>query len=57
MRVNGPESLRYTVYEDGTVYLLNMDFDCPAVARVTDKNGVREVVVAPQALVRVQVVL
>jgi hypothetical protein len=55
--VNGPESLRYTVYEDGTLYLLNMDFDGTVLARVTDRNGVQEVLVEPQALVRVQVAL
>ena len=27
VRVCGPESLRYTVYEDGSVYLLNTDYD------------------------------
>lgn len=57
VRVNGPESLRYTVYEDGTVYLLNMDFDQSVTARITAADGVRDVTVEPQALVRVQVAL
>ena len=27
VRVNGPDTLRYAVYEDGSVYLLNTDYD------------------------------
>lgn len=57
VRVNGPESLRYTVYEDGTVYLLNMDFDCSVTACIKTANDEREITLAPLALARVQVTL
>ncbi len=34
VRVLGPDTLRYTVYPNGTVYLLNTDFDLPITAEV-----------------------
>ena len=57
VRVNGPDALRYTVYRDGTVYLLNTDFDCPITARVTAGESVSEHLLAPLALVRTKVTL
>ena len=57
VRVNGPDALRYTVYEDGTIYLLNTDFDTPITVRVMAKSGITVHEIEPLALLRVQVAL
>jgi hypothetical protein len=34
VKVKGPDSLRYTVYPTGDLYLLNTDYDMPILVRV-----------------------
>jgi hypothetical protein len=47
LRVVGPDALRYSVYPDGTVYLLNTDYDCPMVAKVLAEGYEKQVVLEP----------
>ncbi len=53
VRVQGPDALRYTVYENGTVYLLNTDFDNPIIAEIRGDGFSARVELAPLALQRV----
>ena len=53
VRVCAPESVRHTVYGDGTVYLLNTDFDCAAEVCVMADGFERRLSLAPLALERV----
>ena len=53
VQVCAPASVRYSVYPDGTVYLLNTDYDCTLPAKVLWANGTREVSLAPLQLLRV----
>ena len=34
VKVKGPDSLRYTVYDSGDIYLLNTDYDMPILVRI-----------------------
>lgn len=53
VRVCAPASVRHTVYEDGTVYLLNTDFDCAAEVCVMADSFEKRLSLAPLALERV----
>lgn len=50
IRVVGPETLRYNVYNDGTVYLLNTDYDCAFTAEIIAEGYHRRVDLAPLEL-------
>ena len=39
LKVIASDRLRYSVYEDGRVYLLNTDYDLPICAKFVTKNG------------------
>ena len=54
VRVQGPDALRYTVYADGTVYLLNTDFDNSITAQITARDFCERVTLAPLEMHRVQ---
>ena len=47
VRVVGPDSLRYSVYPDGTVYLLNTDYDCSFIAEIIAEGYHQRVELAP----------
>ena len=53
VQVCAPAAVRYTVYADGTVYLLNTDYDCTVPAKVLAAGVVREVSLSPMQLLRV----
>lgn len=40
--VYGGDRLRFTVYENNKVYLLNTDFDCPTYAVIDYRNGTKK---------------
>lgn len=40
--VYGGDRLRFTVYNNNKVYLLNTDFDCPTAAVIDYRNGVKK---------------
>lgn len=50
VRVLGPDTLRYNVYEDGTVYLLNTDFDCSFTAEIFGEGYHEKVELKPLEL-------
>jgi len=51
VRVKGPDTLRYTVYERGDLYLLNTDCDMPILVRVfADGKDSFDVTLAPMEL-------
>ena len=54
VRVAAPDAVRYTVYEDGSVYLLNTDFDATVTAEVRTDGFTKIVTLAPLALEHVQ---
>ncbi len=53
LRVLGADTLRYTVYADGTVYLLNTDFDQSITAEIKGEGFSRTVQLKPLELLRV----
>ena len=53
VRVCAPSCVRYSVYENGTVYLLNTDYDCAVTAMVEGEGFERAVMLEPLQLVRV----
>ena len=44
VRVLAADKVRYSVYEEGDVYLLNTDFDVPSFA-IVEKDGKKENVI------------
>jgi len=55
VRVLGPDSLRYTVYESGDLYLLNTDYDLPILVRIlTADGGVRDITLESLELKHIQ---
>lgn len=50
VRVLGPDTLRYSVYESGDVYILNTDFDTTVTAAVTAGERTETIEVAPLEL-------
>lgn len=53
VRVIGPDSLRYTVYENGDIYLLNTDYDCSTIAEIIADGYREKVELAPVELKKV----
>ena len=50
VRVVGPDALRYSVYPDGTVYLLNTDYDCTFIAEIIGEGYHEKVELAPMEI-------
>lgn len=50
VRVVGPDALRYSVYPDGTVYLLNTDYDCTFIAEIIGDGYHEKVELAPMEI-------
>ncbi len=51
--VSAPESVRYAVYSDGTVYLLNTDYDHTAEAEILTPSGIERLTLKSLELRRV----
>ena len=47
VKILASDKIRYSVYEDGDVYLLNTDFDVPAFARVEKCAKTEDIILAP----------
>ena len=54
VKVAAPAAVRYTVYPDGTVYLLNTDFDATVSARVVTRDFEKTLMLAPLSLEKVE---
>lgn len=54
VRVAGPDTLRYTVWENGSVYLLNTDFDNPITVTLEAYGREERISLEPLALCRVE---
>ena len=54
VKVAAPDAVRYTVYKNGTVYLLNTDFDATLTARVVADGFEKTITLPPLALYRVE---
>ncbi|MBQ6697732.1 MAG: hypothetical protein IJN09_01650 [Oscillospiraceae bacterium] len=44
------ERVRYSVYEGGKIYLLNTDYDVPAVVKVISKGEEKTIILEPLEL-------
>ena len=47
VRVIGPDTLRYTVYEDGSVYLLNTDYDTEYTVTLINGKNEEKIALSP----------
>jgi len=55
VKVSAPDAIRYTVYPDGSVYLLNLDYDSTLPAEVITKNGSQKFELAPLELRHIKI--
>ena len=50
IKVVGSDRVRYAVYEGGKIYLLNTDYDVPAVVKVISKGEEKTIILEPLEL-------
>ena len=55
IRVLGPDTLRYTVWGEDTLYLLNTDFDVPAIVRIQKDGTEHRVTLEPLQMKKVRI--
>ena len=55
VRVCGPDTLRYAVYEDGSIYLLNTDYDTEYTVKVFHADTCKKITVAPLELKHIRI--
>ncbi|MBO5879671.1 MAG: hypothetical protein J6Q68_03895 [Clostridia bacterium] len=55
VRVVGPDTLRYSVFDDGSVYLLNTDYDTEYAVEVHSKDKKARVTLAPLELKHINI--
>ena len=55
LKVLASDKVRFSVYEEGDVYLLNTDFDVPAFARIEKDGKTTEITLAPTEIKHVRI--
>ena len=55
VKISGPDTLRYTVYDDGSVYLLNTDYDTEYSAEISYGNVKEKIHLAPMELKHINI--
>ena len=53
IKIYGSEKLKYAVYGESTVYLLNTDFDCKVCAHIIKDETEQCVEISPGELVKI----